>query len=80
MIIATNTTTTATLTGFNEETDDTQISAVPNALVLFNPVYDNGPDGYGHDRVCQVWETFSPLHNIRRNSEALGDEYHNGLL
>ena len=57
---------TATLTGFNEETDDTQISGVPNALVLFNPVYDNGPDGYGHDRVRQVWETFSPLHNIRR--------------
>ena len=57
---------TATVTGFNEETDDTQISCVPNALVLFNPVYDNGPEGYGHDRVRQEWETFSPLHNIRR--------------
>jgi acetyl esterase len=27
--------------GFNEASDDTTISTIPNALVLFNPVYDN---------------------------------------
>lgn len=32
------------------------MSAVPNALVLFNPVYDNGPEGYGHERVSDRWE------------------------
>jgi acetyl esterase/lipase len=56
---------TATVEGFHAASDDTHISCVPNALVLFNPVYDNGPDGYGHDRVREKWEQFSPLHNIR---------------
>ncbi|MEM6330242.1 MAG: dienelactone hydrolase family protein, partial [Planctomycetota bacterium] len=30
----------------------------------FNPVFDNGPGGYGHDRVKAYWRGFSPLHNI----------------
>ena len=34
---------TGTLTGFNEEGEDTSISCIPNALVLFNPVFDNSP-------------------------------------
>jgi len=56
---------TATVEAFNEEGEDTTVRCVPDALVLFNPVYDNGPDGYGHDRVREHWQTFSPLHNIR---------------
>ena len=28
--------------------EGTKISSQPDALVLFNPVYDNGPKGYGH--------------------------------
>lgn len=54
----------ATVEGFNEASDDTSISCVPDALVLFNPVYDNGPNGYGYDRVKAYWKRFSPLHNI----------------
>lgn len=54
----------ATAKGFNEPTDDVSISTQPAALVLFNPVIDNGPDGYGHDRVKAYWRDFSPLHNI----------------
>jgi len=50
--------------GFNEEGEDTSISQVPAALVLFNPVYDNGPGGYGHDRVKEYWDQISPMHNI----------------
>ena len=46
---------------------DSPISCAPNALVLYNPVYDNGPDGYGHRRVRAYWEDMSPLHNIRSN-------------
>lgn len=38
--------------------------AKPAALVLFNPVIDNGPEGYGHARVREYWEGFSPIHNI----------------
>jgi len=57
--------TTATVTAINEDSDDASVSAVPNALVLFNPVYDNGPDGYGHGRVKEYWKDISPMHNIR---------------
>lgn len=36
----------------------------PAALVLFDPVYDNSPDGYGSDRLGDRWQDFSPLHNL----------------
>jgi len=53
---------------FQEPGEDTAINSKPNALVLFNPVYDNGPEGYGHDRVEEHWRTFSPMHNIDRDA------------
>ncbi|RMF45237.1 MAG: alpha/beta hydrolase [Planctomycetota bacterium] len=40
------------------------VSAKPNALLLFNPVYDNGPGGWGTKRVGNRYPEFSPLHNI----------------
>lgn len=41
------------------------VSPRPDALVLFNPVYDNGPDGgYAHGRVAGRWAEFSPAHNL----------------
>jgi acetyl esterase/lipase len=55
---------TALITPFNEETDDFSVSCIPNALVLFNPVIDNGPGGYGYERVGYKYKEFSPLHNI----------------
>lgn len=54
-----------TLTAFDEEGEDRSVSCRPDALVLFNPVFDNGPGGYGHDRVASRWREFSPKHNIR---------------
>jgi acetyl esterase len=45
---------------------DSPISRVPNALVLFNPVYDNGPTGFGNKSVVDYWRDISPLHNIRK--------------
>lgn len=54
----------ATLSGFEEDAEDHSISSRPDALVLLNPVFDNGPNGFGHDRVKDRWEEFSPLHNI----------------
>ena len=54
----------ATVLGFNEEGEDLGVSCIPDALVLFNPVFDNGPDGYGYDRVRDYWQAFSPMHNL----------------
>lgn len=48
----------------NELNDNLSIDPTPNALVLFNPVFDNGPGGYGYDRVGDIYKSFSPLHNI----------------
>ena len=56
---------TATLADFDEDKDKS-ISCIPNALVLFNPVFDNGPDGYGYDKVKDQYKKFSPIHNIKK--------------
>lgn len=49
----------------NENTDNMSISCIPNALVLFNPVIDNGPCGYGNEKLTVDYKTFSPIDNIR---------------
>lgn len=58
----------ALIQGFKEEDEDLNISARPDALVLFNPVYDNGPEGRGYDRVEEYWRAFSPMHNINEHA------------
>ena len=58
----------ATVKGYNEEGEDTSVSCVPNALVLFNPVYNNGPDGWGHAKVKDFWKKISPAHNISKDT------------
>ncbi|BDS07741.1 hypothetical protein NT6N_27810 [Oceaniferula spumae] len=55
---------TGTLSSYEEPGENLSISSRPNALVLYNPVFDNGPGGYGHDRVQAYWQDISPLHNI----------------
>jgi acetyl esterase/lipase len=59
---------TALVKGFDDESDDLTISCLPDALVLFNPVIDNGPGGYGYDRVESRYKDFSPLHNINKGA------------
>ena len=56
---------TAVIQGFSEIGEDLSVSCIPNALVLFNPVFDNGPGGYGYERIGEAYKEFSPLHNIR---------------
>ena len=56
---------TALIDGYNDPSDDLSISSKPSALVLFNPVIDNGPGGYGFERIGEAYRDFSPLHNIR---------------
>lgn len=53
-----------TLSAYDEAGENLAISSKPDALVLYNPVVDNGPGGYGHSKVEAYWEDFSPLHNI----------------
>ena len=59
---------TALITDFNESTDDLSVSCVPNALILFNPVIDNGPGGYGFERIGEKYKDFSPIHNIAKGA------------
>lgn len=56
---------TALLPGHDDPADDLAISCRPQALVLLNPVVDNGPGGWAHDRVKERYREFSPAHNIR---------------
>jgi acetyl esterase len=55
---------TGMLDGLDAESEDRSVSSKANALLLFNPVYDNGPKGYGYDRVKAYWKEISPAHNI----------------
>jgi len=59
---------TATLPGLNDPKDNLNVSCKPNALVLFNPVFDNGPSGYGSDRFGDRYLEISPMHNIRKET------------
>jgi len=59
---------TALLDAYSESTDDLSISCIPNALVLFNPVFDNGPGGYGFEQIRDEYKNFSPLHNIKKGA------------
>ena len=56
---------TATLTAFNEPDENTDVSCIPQVLVLFNPVIDNSEKGYGFDRVKEYWKDFSPMQNLK---------------
>ncbi len=56
---------TAILDGLNEEGEDITVSCKPNALVLFNPALDNGPGGYGYERLGNRYKEISPMDNIQ---------------
>jgi acetyl esterase/lipase len=54
----------AMVEGLDDPNDDLRVSPKSNAMILFNPVYDNGPDGWGHQRVGDRYKEFSPFHNV----------------
>lgn len=56
------------MSGFDAATDDKSVSYVPQALILFNPVIDNGPQGYGYKLVGERYKEFSPYHNVRKGA------------
>lgn len=47
--------------------DDLKVSPKANALILFNPVLDNGPGGWGTARVGNRYPEFSPAHNVSKD-------------
>ena len=55
----------AMLPGFDDPADDLTVSPKPQALLLFNPVFDNGPNGFGYERIGARYREFSPIDNIR---------------
>ena len=52
---------------FDDKGDDRSISARADALVLFNPVLDNGPGGFGAKTIGERYPEFSPAHNVSRD-------------
>ena len=60
--------TTGICDGLDDPADKHQdVSSKANALALFNPVYDNGPKGYGYDRAKKWFPQISPAHNITKD-------------
>jgi acetyl esterase/lipase len=51
--------------GLDEVGEDPTVSSRPDALVLWYPVIDNGPGGYGDAEVKVRYREISPLHQIR---------------
>lgn len=74
---------TATLKGFDESSDNLDISKRPSALVLFNPAYNTSAKddrlekakrrmgakakGYSDDEIRKLLTSFSPLHNLHKD-------------
>ncbi len=54
--------------GLEGPNEDLSISSKPNALVLFNPVYDNSKRGFGFRRMNGRHLEISPLHNISKGA------------
>lgn len=54
--------------GLEGDNEDLNISSKPNALVLFNPVYDNSKNGFGFRRMNGRHLEISPLHNITKGA------------
>jgi acetyl esterase/lipase len=59
---------TALVDGQDDPGDDRSVPCKPNALVLFNPVFDNGPGEWGHKRLGERYRDFSPAHHIAKDA------------
>lgn len=59
---------TALLDGLDDPKDDLKVPCKPKALVLFNPVFNNGPGEWGNELVGSRYRDFSPAHNIKKGA------------
>lgn len=53
---------TATVDALDEAQEDRSISSHPDAMLLWYPVIDNGPQGYGPQALKDRYQELSPLH------------------
>lgn len=53
---------TATVAGFNAPHEDLSISPKPNLNLLYYPVLDNGPEGYGSEEMRARFREVSPMY------------------
>ena len=56
---------TALFDRVNEESDQADVSARPDALILMYPVIDTSAQGYGQKKIGDRWRELSPVHNVR---------------
>ncbi len=56
---------TALFDAFDEAGEANGGSSRPNALVLYYPVIDTSPEGYGSAKIGKRWRELSPLHHVR---------------
>lgn len=56
---------TALFNGIDEPGEDTSVSSVPNALVLYFPVIDTSTEGYGNAKCGERWREISPVHQVK---------------
>ncbi|MCL4194076.1 MAG: alpha/beta hydrolase [Thermoguttaceae bacterium] len=56
---------TALFDGVDEIGEDTSVSCIPNAVVLYFPVIDTTPSGYGNSKIGPRWQELSPVHRVR---------------
>ncbi len=59
---------TALIDGLDDPADDTAVSCRPEALVLFNPVFNNGPGEWGYERVGKNYRDYSPAHHVAKGA------------
>lgn len=65
---------TGTVDGYDEKSEDTTVSSIPNAMVLFNPVLNTTSVGWGDDkrgaglvaRFAGHAEELSPVHHVKK--------------
>ena len=59
---------TGLVDGIDDPKDDLTVSCKPQALVLFNPVFNNGPGQWGHERVGDDYLKYSPAHHVTKEA------------
>jgi len=56
---------TALFDGVDEQGEDTSVPCRPNAMVLYYPVIDTSPAGYGQKKIGRRWRALSPVDHVK---------------
>lgn len=58
---------TALIEGFENTSENQNISSFPNAVIGYNPVFDTTEKGYGYKKVVGRETEISPCHQVKKN-------------